>query len=87
MEKGRSGIEKAGILVTITILSIFIMGLGLRNVSQSSDDIAKVRADIITIDYLKTFGKLERPAVIFFHDSHTASLEKKNKDCQTCHFS
>jgi Rrf2 family protein len=80
-------LQRAGIFVTITILSIFIMGLGVRKVPPSSDEAARVRADIITIDYLKTFGKLERPAVIFLHDKHTAALEKKNKDCQTCHLS
>ncbi|UCH22552.1 MAG: cytochrome C [Deltaproteobacteria bacterium] len=87
MEKGRSGLQRAVGFVTITILSIFIMGLGVRKVPQSSDDAAKVRADIITIDYLKTFGELERPPVLFLHDKHTAVLEKKNKGCQTCHLS
>ncbi len=87
MEKGRSGLRGAGIFVTVAMISIFSMGLGVRGVPSSSDDADKVRADMITIDYLKTFGKLERPTVVFLHDKHTAALEKKNKDCTTCHLS
>ncbi len=87
MDKGRSGLRVAGIFVAVAMISIFSMGLGVRGVPSSSDDAASVRADIITIDYLKTFGKLERPAVLFLHDKHTAALEKKNKDCATCHLS
>ena len=43
------------------------------------------RADILTIDSLKSFGRLERPPVIFLHDMHTNALEKEKKDCSTCH--
>ena len=43
------------------------------------------RADIITIDGLKAFGALERPAVLFYHDKHTQALAKGNKDCSVCH--
>ena len=87
MEKGRSGLRVAGVVVSVAILSIFSMGLGIRSVPSSSDDAVTVRADLVTIDYLKTFGKLERPAVVFLHDQHTEALEKKNKDCTTCHLS
>jgi hypothetical protein len=45
------------------------------------------RADIITIDALKRFGALERPAVVFYHDKHTTAVEKQNKDCTACHLS
>ena len=87
MEKGKSGRRVAGIVVTVAMISIFSMGLGIRKAPLSSDDADTPRADIVTIDYLKTFGKLERPAVLFLHDQHTAALEKKNKDCSTCHLS
>ncbi len=43
------------------------------------------RADVIRIDGLRTFGKLERPAVIFLHDKHTEALAKQGKDCAACH--
>jgi len=36
---------------------------------------------------LKVFGALESLPVLFLHDLHTESLEKKNKDCLTCHLS
>ncbi|MBF0227729.1 MAG: cytochrome C [Desulfobacterales bacterium] len=41
--------------------------------------------DGILINGLAAFGKLERPEVLFLHDKHTDALEKKNKDCLTCH--
>jgi hypothetical protein len=85
MEKGRSGLRVAGIVITVAMVSLFSMGLGVRGVPSSPDEADKIRADIITIDYLKTFGTLERPAVVFLHDKHTAALELKNKDCTTCH--
>jgi hypothetical protein len=43
------------------------------------------RADIITIDTLKAFGKLERPPVVFLHDAHTRVLQKNHQDCTACH--
>ena len=43
------------------------------------------RADILSIDTLKTFGPLERGPVEFFHDKHTLALEKTGKDCTACH--
>ncbi len=43
------------------------------------------RPDVITIDGLKQFGPLERPAVLFLHDKHTEYVEKKQKNCTECH--
>ena len=51
----------------------------------SSNQNAKKRADIISIDTLKSFGSLERKEVPFFHDQHTDALLKINKDCEECH--
>jgi hypothetical protein len=46
-----------------------------------------MRADVITIDALRSFGDLEQPAVLFLHDLHTNALDKQNKDCTACHLS
>jgi len=43
------------------------------------------RADMIMIDSLKAFGKLEEAPVAFFHDQHTEALKKQGKDCSACH--
>ncbi len=43
------------------------------------------RADVITINTLKSFGNLERGAVTFLHDAHTEALKKLNKGCDVCH--
>ena len=43
------------------------------------------RPDLIKIDTLAAFGKLELPPVTFFHDKHTDVLLKEKKTCETCH--
>jgi len=43
------------------------------------------RSDMIEIDAMKAYGKLEKPAVPFLHDAHTEALSKNNKDCIACH--
>jgi len=83
MKKGRSMLRWAGILVTVTIISIY--GIGAHGVEKLKNDSDTTRVDILIIESMKAFGKLERPAVVFFHDKHTDALEKKNKDCTTCH--
>jgi hypothetical protein len=45
----------------------------------------QLRADIVDIDSLKAFGRLERGPVQFLHDKHTQALEKEGKDCSACH--
>ncbi|MBW2367359.1 MAG: cytochrome c3 family protein [Deltaproteobacteria bacterium] len=43
------------------------------------------RADVIMIDSMMSFGALERPPAVFFHDQHSRALEKMGKDCTACH--
>ncbi len=43
------------------------------------------RADIVVIDGMKSFGRLERPPVVFLHDKHTEALKDTGKDCSACH--
>jgi len=75
----------AGILVMVIIVSIY--AIGAQEVMKEPSNTSETRADVITIDTLKGFGVLELPVVVFFHDLHTDVLEKKNKDCSTCHLS
>ena len=49
------------------------------------EESSRKRADVIKIDFMSAFGKLEKSPVEFLHDSHTEALAKKNKDCKTCH--
>jgi len=81
MGKGKSLVRWA----TIPLLALVIMGsaYGVSDLNNSNEP----RADVISIDTLKVFGDLERPEVVFLHDKHTDALEKKNKDCSTCHLS
>jgi hypothetical protein len=85
MKKRGSLFGLAGILFTVTIVSIYTMGA--QEVMEEPSNTSETRADVITIDTLKGFGGLERQKVVFLHDLHTDALEKKNKDCSTCHLS
>jgi len=83
MKKRRSLIGLAGILLTVTIVFIYT---GRAHLAQEPSGYSKgKRADIVTIDIMSKFGPLERSEVMFLHDLHTETLEKKKKDCTTCH--
>jgi hypothetical protein len=62
---------------------------GRATAAQPASD--KQRADIVTIDGMKAYGKLSQPTVVFLHDKHTTALGKQKdfykKECGTCHTS
>jgi len=87
MEKGRALVSRSGIFFTVVILSILIGSPGVLGVGAPVKETPQPRADIIRLDSLKVFGKLERPSVTFLHQKHTEALEKKNKNCSACHLS
>ena len=83
MVKGRSLLIGAGIFVAMVIL--FICSLGTFEVDALSKapeqpPSYQLRPDIITFDMPKDTFK-----TVFLHDKHTDALQKKNKDCSTCH--
>ncbi len=83
MKMGRA-LRWTGMLCIVAVLSnsgIQVFG----SETQPNDNSAPDYAGIISIDGMKAFGDLERPAVLFQHDRHTAALEKLGKDCTTCH--
>ena len=90
MRKGRSLLIGVGIFAAIVIA--FICATGVfddQALSKTPDQTQTVvyRADIITFDSMDAFGKLKKPKAVFLHDLHTDALEKKHKDCTTCHMS
>lgn len=71
----------AGLILALTIsLTAFI---SMADEGQEGG----ARADLLLIDTLSEYGKLERPAALFPHDKHTELLNKEGKDCKTCHLS
>lgn len=79
----RSRILPISILTVALIVFVtawFAMAKG--NAPNAPD---RIRADIIPIDTMKTFGTLQRPVVLFPHDAHTEALKQQQKDCTTCH--
>jgi hypothetical protein len=73
----------------LLLAGLFVMAgvLTASAVAKTADvtEPARGHADLITIDGLKSFGPLERPAVNFFHDKHTEAMAKQGKDCLACH--
>ena len=87
MEKGRALLRWNAIIVGVVIVSFLITSSAVFGVKTQPKEAPEIRADIIHIDSMNVFGKLERPSVTFLHQKHTEALEKKNKDCSACHLS
>jgi hypothetical protein len=85
MRKGRIRLSRTGIILIAFTVAICLTGTGIYGSKGPSESAAQKRADIIRIDSMKTFGKLERPPVTFLHQKHTEALAKENKDCSACH--
>ena len=85
MRKGRARLSWIGIILIAFTVTICLTGTGIYGAKGPSESAAQKRADIIHIDSMKAFGKLERPPVTFLHQKHTEALAKKNKDCTACH--
>jgi len=85
MNKGKTFLRKTGIVFSAVFAVMLAWSLGARGVQPSTDIAEKPRADIITIDVVKSFGDLERPPVVYLHEKHSDAVEKQNKDCSVCH--
>lgn len=85
MLKDRSLFRRTGLFLIAATLMLGVAILRVQGSAPPSEQGAKPRADIIRIDGLKQFGKLERPAVPYLHEKHTQALAQKQKDCATCH--
>jgi len=83
MKKPRYLLSGAGIIVLCLVVFYSTDIIGKSQISSALS--AEKRADIIIIDNMNLFGKLEKPSVEFLHDAHTEALAKKNKSCDTCH--
>jgi len=87
MQKGRALIRGISIIVAVAMASFLVSSPAVFGVGTQPKVTTEIRADIIDIDSMNVFGKLERPSVAYLHQRHTEALEKKNKDCATCHLS
>jgi hypothetical protein len=83
LEKGKSHIRWVLCLGLLTVVIIY--GMKAEGVTGPMTEPDANRPDVITIDAMKVFGNLERPAVIFLHDQHTEALSPKGQDCSACH--
>ncbi len=72
-------------IIPAAIVFVSTWGIGAYGSESRPQEGDQKQADVIMIDTLKSFGKLERPGVEFLHDTHTKALEKKKKDCSVCH--
>lgn len=83
MKKGRFLLRWVAIIALLATFSL--TGRQAMGTVEQPAASGEPRADMIMIDSLKTFGKLEEAPVAFFHDQHTAALKKQGKDCTACH--
>lgn len=71
--------------IVTAISGIVLVITAIYAIDQQRQKTRQAHADLIVIDSMKSFGKLERPGVTFLHDKHTKALEEQGKDCTTCH--
>ena len=83
MEKGKRLLKGTGIVAVLA--AVLISGAVVWAVERSTPAGVELRADLIAIDALEQFGRLQRPMVVYRHDQHTKALAKMGKDCSACH--
>ena len=67
MEKGRALLRWNVVLIAIVTVSFMMISPVVFGVTTQSKKAVEMRADIIHIDSMKAFGKLEKPGVTFLH--------------------
>jgi hypothetical protein len=87
MQKGRALLRGTSIIVAVAVASFLMSSPAVFGIKTQPKVTPEIRADIIDIDSMKVYGKLERSSVTYLHQRHTEALEKKNKDCSACHLS
>ena len=87
MEKGSARSRRIAALIAVVMIALFMSSPAVFGKKTIPREGLETRADIIRIDSMQVFGKLERPPVTFLHQKHTEALEKKDKDCSACHLS
>jgi hypothetical protein len=85
MKKGSALLGWAVILLASAMIFFFVSSPAVFGVKTNPKEEVEARADIIRIDSLRVFGKLDRPPVTFLHQKHSEAMEKNNKDCTACH--
>jgi len=88
MKNGKRRINKLLVCLAVCGLGgLSALSAGLVAAKEQPGD--KQRADIVSIDEMRTYGPLTQPKVVFLHDKHTAALGKQKdfykKECGTCH--
>jgi len=77
-------------VILAAVAGVAIHGMGLqgtegRGTDADGNPAVGARADLIEIDSMKVLGELERPSVVFLHDTHADALDREGKDCSECH--
>ena len=83
MVKGRRLLSWAGILLLSGAASFY--GIQAQGEKEPLKAAETGRPDLIKIDTLAAYQKLELPPVTFSHDKHTKALREDKQDCTTCH--
>ncbi len=87
MKKAKVRLRWTAKLLTVVGLVICAGGIGVWGSVNQAKNAPESRADIIRIDSMKVFGRLDRRPVFFLHQKHTEALKSQDKDCSACHLS
>ncbi len=77
--------KKLFCMIAVLVISISCFHNANILASTQKEAISHKRADVININLMTIFGKLEKSPVQFLHDAHTKALAQKNLSCDTCH--
>ncbi len=76
------------LLYAVCFCALFVIwtnGSGLYGSGRLPQELSGPRPDLIKINVMAVFGRLEKSPVEFLHDAHTQALAQKNLDCSACH--
>lgn len=83
MANGKKLLRLSGILIVLAgVLGFHMEALSMVGTPQGEGN---KRPDLIMIDTIAAQEKLELPAVVFLHDTHTKAVAEQGKDCTACH--
>ena len=83
MANGKKLLRLSGILIVLAgVLGFHMEALSMVGTPQGEGN---KRPDLIMIDTIAAQEKLELPAVVFLHDTHSKAMAEQGKDCTACH--
>ena len=65
-------------------IAVIVLG-GIASLSSTPVKAITTRPDVVSIDVIGQFKRLDMPPAVFLHDEHAQALGEKGRDCTVCH--